>query len=129
MPKYCATFRAMFGADDDVMANVVADQIRLNAEQDLEEDEGDTFECTQVTSAALNLTPDELLQQFRKTRNLLIQTRMRPCWELGKELDRMIYALQHKDDPRFTLSTYDHGTYMELTERILVKGEEPDVTQ
>lgn len=128
MPRFVATFRALYNADDEVSAMVIADQIRLNAEMDLDDEDGDTFECTQVTSNGLDLTPDELMIQLRKARNALIKTRMRSCYELARELDQVIHSLQFKDDPRFTSSSYDFGHFMDLAEAILKRGEEPDVT-
>lgn len=128
MPRFVSTFRATYDAADEVSADVIADQICLNAASDLDEEEGDTFECTQTTSNALDITPEELMTLLRKARNALIRTRWRPAYELAREFDRIIYALQFRDDPRFTASGYDFGHFMDLAERILNKGEDPDVT-
>jgi hypothetical protein len=125
--RYVATFRAVYDADNDVEAAVVADQIRLNAEQDLDEEDGDSFECSQVTSNALELTPDETLSQLRRARNLLIKTRIKQCYELAREMDQLIYALQFRDQPDFTMGGYDFGQFMDLTMAILERGEEPNV--
>jgi hypothetical protein len=126
MPKYVSTFRAVYEAEDDVAAAIIADQIRLNAEQDLDEDE-DTFECSQTTSNALDLSPDETISQLKRARNLLIKTRIKQCYELARELDRVIYALPYRDEPSFTMGGYDYGNFMDLTLAILERGEEPDV--
>jgi len=125
--RFVSTFRATYDADNDVEAAIVADQIRLNAEQDLEAEDGDTFECTQTTSNALELTPDEVLSQFRRTRNLLIKTRIKECYNLARELDQMIFVLQFRDQPSFTIGSYDYGKFMDLTIAILEKEEEPNV--
>lgn len=127
MPRFVATFRATYDADDDVSAEIVADQIRLNAEQDLDDEEGDTFECTQVTSNALELTPDELMNLLRKTRNALIKTRVKECWEQAREIDKLIYAMRFRDEPHFALSGYSYGDFMDLTIAIIQRGEEPNV--
>ena len=127
MPSYVATFRATFDADDDVAAEVVCDQIRLNAEQDLDEDDGDTFECTQVTSNALALNPDELMSLLRKTRNALIKTRSKPCYDQARELDQLIYKLRFRDEPEFSMAGYSYGDFMDLTVAVLQDREEPDV--
>lgn len=127
MPKFVATLRATYDADDDIAAEVVADQIRLNAETDLDDDEGDEVEITQVTSNGLQLTPDELMVLLRKARNALIKTRVRQYWELAKEVDRAIYTMHFKDDPMFSEAGYSHGDFMDLTVAILERGEEPNV--
>lgn len=129
MSKYCATFRAVYDADDETSAAIIADQIRLNAESDLDTDEGDEVECTQVTSNGLHLTPDELMVLLRKTRNALIKTRWRPAYDEARELDRMIYSLGHGEEPAFAMAGYNHGDFMDLCERILMNGEEPDVSE
>jgi len=130
VPKYVATFRAVYDADNDVMAQVVADQIRLNAEADLSPEDGDEFECTQVTDNEQNLTPDELIIMLRKARNLLIKTAWRPAYDAARELDRLIYAMQTKqDDPSFSMAGYQYGDFMDLCEAILIRKEEPDVSR
>lgn len=110
-----------------MMAAVIADQIRVNAEQDLDEEDGDTFECTQTTSNKLELLPEEMFTQLRRARNLLITTRIKQCYRLAQELDEMLYALQFRDSPDFTMGGYDRGKFMDLTFAILERGEEPDV--
>ncbi len=127
MPRYVSTFRAVYDASDDVEAMIIADQIRANGEVDLDEDEGDTFECTQTTSNTLEIQPAESLTILRKARNLLIKTRIKQCFIQARELDQMIYALQFRDAPEFTMAGYSYGDFMDLTSRILTLGEEPDV--
>ena len=127
MPRYVATLRAIYNAPDDVQAVFIADQIRLNGTEDLEEDDGDVLDVTQVTSNELDLTPEETIIQLKKARNLLIKTRIRQCYALAKELDLQIFALAHRESPEFMLSTYNHGDFMDLAQAILIEGEEPDV--
>lgn len=127
MPRYVATFRAVYDAPDDVHAAMVADQIRLNGSEDLDPDEGDTFEVTQVTSNQLELQPEEVISQLKRARNLLIRTKIKQCYELARELDQQIYALRFRDSPDFTMSGYSFGEFMDLTEAIVLRGEEPDV--
>lgn len=124
---FVATLRATFRAPSEVDALVIADQIRLNGEADLDEEDGDELEVTQVTSNGLELSPDELLLHLRKARNLLIKTRKRACYDLARELDKVIFSLNFHDEPGFTESGYDYGHFMELAEAILVRGEEPNV--
>jgi hypothetical protein len=127
MPRHVATFRAVFDAENDVHAAVIADQIRVNGSEDLDLEEGDTFECTQVTSNQLELLPDELFNQLNRCRNLLIKTRIKECFNLARELDMQIYALRYRDSPDFTMSGYSYGDFMDLVESIITRGEEPNV--
>lgn len=127
MPRYVATLRAVFDAEDDVHAAVVADQIVANGEQDLDDDEGDTLEVTQVTCNQLELMPDEVIIQLKRARNLLIKTRIKQCFQLARDLDQQIYALRFRDSVDFAMSGYSYGDFMDLAEAIIVRGEEPTV--
>jgi len=127
--KYVATFRALYEAEDDLTAQVIADQIRVNGSLDLDEDDGDTFECTQVTGNHLELEPTELRIQMGKLRNILIKTRSRRGLDLAKEIDQFIHALRFRDSGEFTAGGYSHGDFMDLCINILEKGEEPDVSE
>jgi hypothetical protein len=129
VPKYVATFRATYDADNDVQAQIISDQIRLNGERDLDIEDGDELECTQVTSNGLELLPDELMVLLRKTRNALIRTQWRPAYDEARELDRLIYAMKFRDEPAFTMSGYDYGNFMDLCEAIIHGKEEPDVSR
>jgi hypothetical protein len=134
MPRYIATLRATYDAEDEVEAIFIADQIRLNGEQDLDTDEDlldegeevDTLEVTQITDNGLNLTPDEALSVFRHARNLLIKTRIKQCFDLAREFDRTIYALENREIEGFSMRSYDYGRFMDLAESILIKGEVPN---
>lgn len=127
MPRHVATFRAVFDAENDVHAAVIADQIRVNGSEDLDPEEGDTFECTQITSNQLELTPDEVLTQLGRCRNLLIKTRIKECFNLARDLDMQMYALKFRDSSDFTMSGYSYGDFMDLVEAIITRGEEPNV--
>lgn len=126
MPRYVSTFRAVYDAEDEVQAIYIADQIRLNGSQDLDEDDGDDLVVTQTTSNALDLDPEEVLVKLRQCRNLLIKTRVRPAFEQARELDKLIYMLGHKSD-EFPLAGYKYGDFMDICEAILVTEDTPDV--
>lgn len=126
MIRCVATLRAVFDATDEVEAVFIADKICENGQRDFDED-NDLLEVTQVTSNQLDLSPEEVLVQLRRARNLLIKTRIRDCYILAKELDQQIYALRHRSDPDFAMAGYDYGNFMDLTEAILMRGEMPDV--
>lgn len=126
MPRYVATLRALYNAEDDAQAAFIADQIRLNGSSDFDEDD-DFLDVTQVTSNDLDLTPEETITQLKKARNLLIKTRIRQCYALAKELDYQIFALIHRESPDFMMSTYDHGAFMDIADQILNLRTMPDV--
>jgi hypothetical protein len=129
MPNmYVATLRAIYSADDDVEAALIAEAIRENGSVDLddEDDESEVF-VTQVTSNSLEVSFEESLALFRRTRNLLIKTRIKQCFELAKQLDQMIWVLEHRREPGFDLAGYDYTKFFELSEQILEAGESPIV--
>jgi|ERR1043166_1308738 hypothetical protein len=123
--RYITTLRAVYSADDDVEAIYIANQIRENAESELVEDD-ESVEITQVTSNSLELTPEEICSQLRHARNLLINTRIRQCFDLASELDRTIFALENRREENFDISGYDYGNFMDVVESILTKKEAPD---
>lgn len=124
MPKFIATLRAVYEADDEVEAIYISEQIRDNGAKDLEEEEEDSLQVTQVTNNVLDISPQEVIDQLRKSRNLLIRTRVRTGLEIAQQLDKFLYALVRHEDPTYTDSSYSYGDFMALVGRIL-KGEEP----
>lgn len=125
MPKFVATLRAVFDADDEVTAIFMADQIKVNGEQDLDPEEGDELEVTQVTSMAVDLNPEELLSQLRHTRNALIKTRIKECFQEARQLDMLTYMLQHRHEPEIAMAGYNYADFMDVAEAILIRGETP----
>ncbi len=128
MPRFVATLRAIYDAQDEVEAMLVADKICENGSADLDDSDDDSsLEVTQVVSNGLQLLPQEMLSRLRIARNLLIKTRIKQCYELAQELDRVIFALEHREDPGFSIRAYDYGAFIDLADRILMKGETPYV--
>ncbi len=127
MPRYVSTLRAVYDAKDDVEAILIAHQIRVNGAVDLDEDEGDVLDVTQTTSNSLELTPDELLTQLRVSRNLLIKTRIKECFNQARDLDQLIYTLKNREEPGFSISGYSYADFMDLAQSILIDKEQPDV--
>lgn len=125
MPDYVATLRALFSAADDAEAIFIADQIKVNGEQDLDSEEGDTLEVYQVTSNALEISPTESIDVFKRARNLLIKTRIRECIDMAREFDKMIYILEHRESPDFAMAGYDYGTFVDVLEQVLIHGQSP----
>lgn len=122
--RYVATLRAVFDAEDDVSAQLIAETIAHHGRTDLEEDEGDSLDVTQVTNFGINLTPEETITRLKQARNLLIKTKLRYCWDQAKELDKVIWALEHRDDDMF-LAGYDWGRFLQMAKAIIDEGANP----
>lgn len=120
---YVGTLRAVFKAPDEATALMIADQVKVNGEKDLDEEEGDSLDVMQVTSHSLELAPDETLTILRRARNLLIKTRTRQGYDVGKELHEFIYMLQHRyeDQPGYELAGYQYD-YLDIAQQVLQGG-------
>ena len=127
MPQYIATLRAVYEAADDAEAAFAADQIRENGRSDFDEESENTLDVTQVTSNQLDVTPEETIVHLKKARNLLVKTRIRQCYDLARELDIQIYALEHRLNPAFSMGGYNYADFVDLCEAILVRNETPSV--
>lgn len=125
MPQFIATLRAVYDAADEVEAIYIAEQIRDNGAKDLEEDEGDTLSVTQVTNNTLDILPQEVVSELRKARNLLIRTRIRDCLDVAQALDKVLFSIYHREDPRYAGGAYSYGDFMEIVGQVL-KGESPN---
>lgn len=121
MPQYVATIRAQFDASDDAEAMLIADDIMTKGGVDLETEEGDEIAVTQVINTAPADTPEELIDVLARARDTLILLRRRDTVELGREIDKQIYALENHDEDR--VMTYDFGRFMEHMRRLLMKEE------
>ena len=122
---YVATLRAFFRADDEVEAILIADKIAENGSLDLEEDDGDTLGVTQVCKTGVGLTPQEVVEHLRITRNVLIRTRVKRCFEMAREIDQLAWALEHGDEQTWSLAGYDYSKFLDVAEAILVRKEDP----
>jgi hypothetical protein len=126
--KYVATFRAVYEAEDEVEAMLIADTIEQNGKRDLEEEEGDTLDVTQVMAFkdAKNITPQETLFALRKARNVLIRVRFKDCYLLAQELDKVIHYMSHNMEPNEAYAPpYDYGNFLEIAHGILKNGKDP----
>ena len=121
-PLYIATLRAVYRASDDVEAIMVADQIKVNGEKDLEE--GDSLDVTQVTQNAASLSPEESLALLRRARNALIRTRAQMCFDTARELDKCMYMMSVRSEQNkgYELSGYDYGKFMDIAQEVLAGG-------
>lgn len=123
-PLWVATLRAVFRAEDEVTAIMIADQIKVNGEKDLEEDDGDTLDVTQVTQNLLTISPQETVQLLRRARNQLIRTRVKDCLDVARELDKSIFMLANRSehDTGYELAGYDYAGFMEIVTEVLGGG-------
>jgi hypothetical protein len=123
-PLFIATLRAVFRAEDEIEAIMIADQIKVNGEKDLEEEDGDTLDVTQVTTNTLELQPEEVLAVLRRARNLIIRTRTKEGYDLGRLVDQFIYSLKQRlhGQQGVELAGYDWGEYMDIVKEVLAGG-------
>lgn len=123
-PLYIATLRAVFRAGDDVEAIMIADQIKVNGEKDLDEEDGDTLGVTQVTQNLALLSPEETVTLLRRARNALVRTRITQAYDLAQELDKFIYMLEQRreNDTGFELAGYKYGNFLETAQEVLRGG-------
>jgi hypothetical protein len=124
MITFIATFRAIFQAESEGQAAMIADLVCENGARDLDE-ENDVLFTTQVTSNATDLSPEESVVTIRKARNALIKTRIKQCYEMAKELDKMAWILEHRADRDFSLAGYDYGDFFRTAEQIFLRNESP----
>jgi hypothetical protein len=123
---YIATLRAVFKAPSEVDAIMIADQIRQNGERDLELDDGDTIEVSQVTATATDISPQEVLILLKRARNICIKTKFRFGFETGQEIDKLVHILAHhfENNAGYELSDYSYGDFMDTAKEVLA-GKNP----
>lgn len=121
---FVATLRAVFRAEDEVEAIFVADQIKVNGEKDLDKEDGDTLDVTQVTQNLAILSPEETIHLLRRARNACIRTRLKEGYEIGQWLDKFIFMLKSRSEEHigFELAGYDYGDFMEVAQEVLRGG-------
>jgi hypothetical protein len=118
---YVALFRAVFRASDDVEAIMIADQVKVNGERDLEQEDGDTLDVMQVTQNMAELTPEATVILLRRARNALIRTRSRDMVDCARELDKCAHIIKAKASSEIAmgLGNYDYGQFIEVMEEVL----------
>lgn len=117
--KYIGTIRCVIEAQDELEARLEMNEVVEAAADILDED--DTIDVTQIIPAELQnvIEPAEMVEQLRRSRDLLIKTRIIQCYELARELDKTAWILEHRTEESFDLSGYDWGAFMELTNKLL----------
>jgi len=123
---YVGTLRIVFTAKDYAEAFIVAEDIREAAEKNMDTDEGDHVDLTQLTDNPLEITPDEILIVLRKARNQLIRTRVRWAVDQAQELDRSIwlFANRAENEPDY-VKPYPHAQFLDLMKAIIKDKENP----
>lgn len=121
--EYVATLRAGYSAEDDATAMMIAHAMATKiTDEMLDADEGDEVIVTQVIDYNLPDTTAEIRLVLAKARNVLIRTRIASMIDVAKEVDKVIFALDHGDYQ--SMMPYDHGRFMDIMEKTL-NGENP----
>lgn len=122
---HVATLRLVINTADEVEAILAADKIKMLAEDYLEPEDGDEIVVTQVTSMSTAVEPAETLVILRRARNALIRTRIKQCFDMAREFDKMIYQLDHRADGDHALAGYDYSELLDVMDQILMHGKDP----
>jgi len=122
---YIATLRLVIYTADEVEATIAADRIKVIVDDYLEPEDGDEVVVTQVSSMTTAVEPTETLVILRRARNALIRTRIKQCFDMAREFDKMIYQLEHRADGEHALANYDYGNLLEVADQILTYGRDP----
>lgn len=125
LTPHIATLRVIVYTKDEVEAVLTADRLKETCENLLDDEEGDEVVVTQVSSMSTAVEPSETLVILRRARNALIRTRIRECFDMAREFDKMIYQLDHRADGEHALAGYDYSHLLEVAEEILNNGRDP----
>ncbi len=116
---FIGTIRCVIEAEDELEARLEMNEIVEVAAELLEE--GETIDVTQIMPAEVQgvIEPAEMVEQLRRSRDMLIKTRIVQCFDLAREIDKTAWILEHRSEESFDLSGYDWGAFMELTNKLL----------
>jgi len=117
--QFIATLRTVYGADDELEAALVANELQEAIAGLLDDD--DTVDVTQVIPYSLpaRIEPAEIVELMRRCRDVLIMTRIVQCFELAKDLDRTAWVLEHRQEESFDISGYDYGVVFARADELL----------
>jgi hypothetical protein len=120
---FIGTIRCVLEAQDELEARLEMNEI-VEAGAELLDDQ-ETIDITQIVPAELQgvIEPAEMVEQLRRSRDMLIKTRIVQCFELARELDKTAWILEHRAEESFDLSGYDWGAFMDLTDKLLGRRE------
>lgn len=110
--EYVATLRLGYKAADEIEAQLIADSVVTEAMKILESEDGDEAVITQVTDYAPADIPAEAINVLIKARNTLIKAKLHHTVEAARELDKIIFALEHGD--WIALAPYDYGRFVDV---------------
>lgn len=122
---FVATIRLVINAETEVDARIIADRVAEDASELLDPEEGDQVAVSEVIPFTLQITPHELVDRLYQTRNSLIRTKIKQCYDAARDLDFIAHHLRGKIDPDYAHTDYDYSRMLELTERILNHNESP----
>jgi len=120
---YIGTIRCVIEAQDELEARIEMNEVVEAAAEVL--DDNDTIDVTQIMPAELQgaIEPAEMVEQLRRSRDMLIKTRIVQCFELAREIDKTAWILEHRTEESFDLSGYDWGAFMDLANKLLGRTE------
>lgn len=124
LTPFIITLRAIVHCETEVEAILAADVIKTEGEKHLDSEDGDDLYVAQVTEFTAAAEPAELIDRLVRTRNDLIKTRIKQCWDVARELDAVIYGLRKRMEPH-EVTSYDYGHFIEVAHKILKDGEFP----
>lgn len=117
--RYIATLRLTYAVETALDAQMVGIEATELLSNKLLED-GDTCDITQIIPMSLeNVTPEEMVQQLRRSVDLLIKTKIVQCVDLARELHKTAWILEHRREDNFDVSGYDYGSFNDRIEEIL----------
>ena len=112
--------RLSFQAEDEVEAKIICDELESVIAHQLEDDESAEAGVTQLLPfGSAGLSPQETVEQLRRSRDLLILTRISQCFDLARELDKVAWVLEHRNEETFDLASYDWGSFMDRVNTLL----------
>jgi hypothetical protein len=121
---FIISLRGIVYCKDEVSAILAADVIKTEGEKHLSEEDGDELYVAQVTQHQAAVEPMELVDRLIRSRNDLIKTRIKQCWDVARELDAVIYGLKKRAQPH-EIGEYDYGHFISVAHKILQDGEYP----
>lgn len=125
MQRFCTVIRMNYLAESEVDAELVALSAQEVLEgQVIELDHGDEVVITHTGVETGGTTPTELIATLIPARNALILTKSKPCWDAGKEIDKIIFALERHDHS--FISSYDHGRFFDIAKEVLEDEEDTE---
>lgn len=113
---YVATMRLVYKAASEPQARVIAEVARNNVMNDLEPDDGDECEITEVSNFNSAATDHELIDQMIALRNKFIRLKINRFFDMAKELDFLAWHLRQRLDA--THAEYDHTAFLETAQKV-----------